>query len=270
MGGSKQTQQTQSKTDPWAPAQPYLQQILDKAGGYSTDIGMFTPTFGQNTTQGITNVADWAKGPLASTEAMRPLISMSGAGANDAFNVLRDTAQGKFLKGNPYLDEWLKNTNADTTNAVNQQFSAAGRYGSGAHTGVLAQKIAEAENAARMQNYSTERSNQDAAAKTLLAAGFNGTQLAGSADEAALNQAKVLFGAGQTEDQMAQAQKMAPLAALDYLKGTTVPIAALGNNTQGTATTTTNANPLGMILGGAMTGLGIYKGFGFGRPMSGS
>lgn len=260
MGGSKQTQQTQSKTDPWAPAQPYLQDILSKAGTYANNVGMFTPEFSQNTNQGLNNIAQWAQNPLQSLEAARPLINQSSNGAMDAFGTLRDTAQGKFLNANPYLDEWLKKAGNNTANTVNQQFSAAGRYGSGAHTGVLAQKIAEQENAARMQNYGQERGNQLNAANLLSSLGFQGANLANSADQAALNQGNVLFGVGQQQDAMTMAQKQAPLAALDWQKGTTVPIAALGSNSQGTTTTTQAANPMGMILGAGMTGLGIATG----------
>lgn len=197
MGGSKQTQQTQAKTDPWAPAQPYLKDILSKAGQYSNDASMFTPTYSQNTTQGLNNVADWAKSPLASVEALRPLISQSGNGANDAFSVLRDMTQGKFLGKNPYLDQMLQDSGNNTTNLVNQQFSAAGRYGSGAHTGVLADKVGQQPTQARYQNYADERNNQNQAATALLQAGFLGGNAAGQLDQNALNQQQVLFGAGQ-------------------------------------------------------------------------
>lgn len=56
------------------------------------------------------------------------------------------------------------------------------------------------------------------------------------------------------------AQRQGPLAALEWLKGTTVPIAGLGSNTEGTTTTTQKPSTAGMITGGVMTGLGLLTG----------
>jgi hypothetical protein len=62
---------------------------------------------------------------------------------------VNDTVMGKYLDGNPYIDSMIGRTNA----GVNANFSGAGRYGSGAHAGYLA----EAGNALRYQNYNDER-----------------------------------------------------------------------------------------------------------------
>lgn len=261
MGGSKQTQQTQSKTDPWAPAQPYLQDILSKAGNYANNTALFTPEFGQNTNQGLSNIATWSNSPSTFQQSAAPITQATTSAFPDAINTLRTTANGDMMRKNPYLDQYLQDASNSTANSVNQQFSAAGRYGSGAHTGVLANEIGKLQTGARMQDYTQERGNQLNASNLLASLGFQGANLGQGLDQDALNRAQVLFGAGQMSDQMAMAQKQAPLTALDWLKGTTVPIASLGSNSQGTATTTTNANPLGMVMGGLMGGLGLYNGF---------
>lgn len=80
---------------------------------------------------------------------------------------LTGTAQGDYLGGSPYLDDIIKKSNADATNAVNQMFSAAGRYGSGANQGVLANTLANNTASLLNQNYQTERQNQINAANAI-------------------------------------------------------------------------------------------------------
>ena len=77
-----------------------------------------------------------------------------------------DVLSGKYLdpSSNPGLSGILDRTRRDVTNDVNSQFSMAGRYGSGAHTGVLTDHLADAENNILYQNYGQERANQGAAA----------------------------------------------------------------------------------------------------------
>jgi hypothetical protein len=68
---------------------------------------------------------------------------------DNTYGMVNDTVMGKYLDGNPYIDSMIGRTNA----GVNANFSSAGRYGSGAHQGYLA----EAGNALRYQNYNDER-----------------------------------------------------------------------------------------------------------------
>ena len=62
--------------------------------------------------------------------------------------------------GNPYWEQALNNQLDRTDDQVNAQFSAAGRYGSGAHTGVLADRIGEARTNAMAQQYNQDIQNQ--------------------------------------------------------------------------------------------------------------
>ncbi len=260
MSGSKQTQTTSQQSAPWSPAQPGLQELLTKAQSYGNNPALFTPTFSQNTTSGLAKVADVAQQPSESLTALRPLVQGSGEGYKTALDALTATANGSMLKANPFLDEVLRNASDQTANTVNQQFSAAGRYGSGAHTGALAKTVGELQTNARMQQFNAERDKQLQAAGVLNAGGFQGASLAPGLDAMALDKAKVLFGAGQMQDQMDAAARQAPLAATDWQKQLTLPIASLGQQSTGTQTATQQASPLGMILGGLQTGLGLYTG----------
>lgn len=72
---------------------------------------------------------------------------------------------GKFVSGNPYLDAMIKQMSGGVTDRVNSQFTSAGRYGSGAHTGVLAEELGNLENSLRYGNYTTEMARRDQAAQ---------------------------------------------------------------------------------------------------------
>ena len=75
-----------------------------------------------------------------------------------------DVLGGNYLEGNPFLEGIIDKTGRSVTDSVNSNFSSAGRYGSGAYTGVLADKLAENENALRYSDYDNQMTRMDAAA----------------------------------------------------------------------------------------------------------
>lgn len=82
---------------------------------------------------------------------------------NSALDYSGDVLSGKYLNGNPQLDAVIGASNRDITTGVDSRFEGAGRYGSGAHAGVLARALADNENRIRFGNYETERGYQEAA-----------------------------------------------------------------------------------------------------------
>lgn len=86
-----------------------------------------------------------------------------------------DVLSGKYLEGNPYLQRMIDEMSRGVKSGVNSQFELAGRYGSGAHTGVLADRLAAAEGGLRFQDYNAERARMDSAANSAapIAAGDN-------------------------------------------------------------------------------------------------
>jgi len=86
---------------------------------------------------------------------------------NQGMNYYGDELAGKYLNGNPYLDSVLSKTNQDISQGVNSQFEGAGRYGSGNHAGVLADRIAANENQLRYGDYANERGYMNQAASGL-------------------------------------------------------------------------------------------------------
>ena len=67
-----------------------------------------------------------------------------------------DVLSGKYLNGNPYIQNILNQLNSQVANDTNSQFSLAGRYGSGAHTDVLSRNLANADSNLLYGNYADE------------------------------------------------------------------------------------------------------------------
>jgi len=205
MGVSKsKTKTTSNQTGTNAPSAAYSPYIDDAAGAVKSAYG--------------------------TAQANLPSLM---AGVNSANDYYKTQLSGANLNGNPYTDAILKTTNEGVTNDVNSQFSAAGRYGSGMHAGILATKLADADNALRYSNYAAERGYQDKAAAGLL----SGTGVA-----AALPQAS----AGSYADQV-----RALLGGYNTTTGTS------------TGTTTQGSSLMQGLLGVAGAGLGGWASGGF-------
>ena len=140
-GGSSGGGQTQTQTQqPYAPAQPALNQIISEAGKIYQQgpaaSGYVAPT--TQTTQG-----------LAGMETM----------ANAAQQQLADTLSGKYL--NPFLSPLMQKTAGDIYSNVATQFSGAGRTpGSPLMQNQVTQQVAQAALPLAMQQYNLERANQ--------------------------------------------------------------------------------------------------------------
>lgn len=212
--GSKKTVQT---NDPWAPAQPYILKNLQQQDAVFNSqqpelmkyAGMQRDTYGR-------------------------LAPGAEAGIAGAQNLVNRNLAGDFLKGNPYLDAILGNTRQDVANSVNDQFSTAGRYGSGMHGAILAKELADAENRMRYQDYSTERGYQ----------------------QQAIGDAQGLMGGSQS---LLNNAAELPWVSVQAANGA-VRQASSGYGTQ----TTKQSGGLGQILGGLVgAGLSGWAGGGF-------
>ena len=258
MSGSQSTTTENKTKDPWAPAQPVLQDVLTNARMYGNDPSMFTPTFSGDTRAGIADLAKLR--PDAQNGLLPGLINQTQQGYGVGNNTLMTTASGGMLGGNPYLDAVLKTSTQRAADAVNAQMSGAGRYGSGAHTGVLADRLGAIETNARMQDYTTERGNQMNAAGILNNDATRAAGFAGQYDAATAQGVQNQIKAGAIQDQMSTAERTAPHYATQWMSGLAQPIAGLGGTQNGTTTTSTPANTGGMIAGAAMAGLGAATG----------
>lgn len=147
-GSSTQTQ----KADPWAAQQPYLTRgfqqagnLLDSGGPQYYDKATYTP-FSAPTEKAMGLIEDRA---------------LSGSPLNSgAQSVAMDTLQGNFLNNNPYLESMFQQGTDKIAANVNAQFTSAGRTGSGAHTGQLAEEMGDLYNNMYGSQYQQERQNQ--------------------------------------------------------------------------------------------------------------
>jgi hypothetical protein len=97
---------TQARVDPYAPAQPALNQILSEAGNlYNQGVG--------------------ASGYVAPTTQTTQGIAQQEVLANAANQQIADSLSGKYL--NPFLSPMLQGSANQIATAINSEFSGAGR-----------------------------------------------------------------------------------------------------------------------------------------------
>jgi len=83
----------------------------------------------------------------------------------------RRIASGAEMQNNPYLNEVINRTSNDIGSSTNLMASAAGRYGSGSHQGVLADSIGDMSANLRYQDYGSQQARRDAAIGNLSSIG---------------------------------------------------------------------------------------------------
>ncbi|EJF87323.1 MULTISPECIES: tail fiber domain-containing protein [Bartonella] len=80
-------------------------------------------------------------------------------GQNSTSQNLKNMASGKQIGNNPYFNEALQNTLNKASDTINSSLAGAGRYGSGAHTGVLADELGGIATQALSQQYNQDVNN---------------------------------------------------------------------------------------------------------------
>lgn len=175
----------------------------DQAQGLSGQVGNFA-------SGAIGNLG----GPNTATMALpAALRSMFGAnqGLGAATGYTNDVLSGKYLNSNPALQSVIDATKSGVSDSVNSQFSLAGRYGSGAHTGELAKSLANAEGGLRYSDYNNRLGQMDQAAG--MAGNLSQIGMANQSQgiNNLLNVANTQSGIGNTQYQQAMgAAQLAP------------------------------------------------------------
>mgnify|MGYP001609611980 CR=1 FL=1 len=141
-----------------------------------------------------------------------------GFGPSDrAENLYGDMARGQNLTGNPFFSAALQDQSDEIAQQMNRQFAAGGRYGSGAHQGVLERELGQMRTAALSDNFNRERGFQMQAIQGLLgdqqqqyANRFGATNAAMGAEQQGQNAAMQAMqaGAGMKQAGMGQAQNI--------------------------------------------------------------
>lgn len=225
--GSK-TQTVTQNSDPWKPAQPYLLDTMNIAQNLYRNGQSTVAPFDPLTTQGINRAAQVANQPV------NPIVGQ-------ASTALGSTIAGDWMNGNPYLDKAIARGSEGISDRVNSMFSSAGRYGSGAHQGVLGDALADYDMGMRYQNYSDERQNMLRA--TQLAPSFAQQQ-----QQLGMFGPQALIDLGGIREGKDQAYRMEPYNMLSNFYSPIV------HGTAGLGGTSTQQSPAGSRLGGAIGG----------------
>jgi hypothetical protein len=86
-------------------------------------------------------------------------LANSFKGPSYAETYLKDTAEGKFLNANPYIDQVAANVARDISEANALRYQGAGRFGSNDMHEDIAESTGDAVNDLRFSNYTMERNN---------------------------------------------------------------------------------------------------------------
>lgn len=280
------TQQTQSSTEssPWAPSIPYLTNILGQIGQ-----GNLAPTTEQQAAAGLTS-SEAGTVPSYGPEAEKTLSGLFGfntspeatglaSAAGTTANTLSPYLSANFTNPmtNPNLSRALATIGQQTQQNVDSLFAAAGRdpagnadAGKAAATAVTnaeapiltgeyntlvgEQLQAAQNNVSNAGNVATEEANLSAMPLTMGLQGITGASalpglitMPGTAAMTAAN-----LEAGLPWDNLTSAE------------GLVDPIAALGGQSMGNSTTTTNTSALSNILAGGLGLAGLMA-----APMTG-
>ena len=268
--GGSTTQKTTNEPPSWAKplfkqSAAEAQSLYNSGAGGNTYLGKTVADLSQNTQQGISQLA----GLGSQLPAFQSMLSQAGQPTSAQAN-LADMASGKYLQeGNPFYRQRLEQEASDAAAKINSQFSGAGRYGSGANTGVLGKTISNLYLQGLENDYNRASQNQLAAVglidgsnnanlQTQLGIANTGFQNSQAAAEAAL-------GAGQTLDAHQQAllddtaSKWTSLDNEGWTRLGLLQSAAQGAaGAYGTQTATTK-QPSSGLLGtiGSVAGLGL-------------
>ncbi|WP_455476853.1 tail fiber domain-containing protein [Bartonella sp. B41] len=153
--------QTTTKTN--APP-AWIEDIFKKAS--SEALNLYNSGSGGNVYQGerAADLSDTTKNAImglekAADQYNNPIIAqLLNAPTNSVPNLL-DMAQGNFVGRNSKFNDALQNALNQTSDAVNRSVSGAGRYGSGAHTGVLADELGMLATKAAARQYNQDVNN---------------------------------------------------------------------------------------------------------------
>lgn len=250
MGSSTQTTSSNQTRNPYAPAQPVLNQELSGVSGYLSNPTNFQAYSGPRvaqmtgtTQQGLTDLG-------------------ASAGGRQSADYLSSELNGSYLnQGNPYQDALDKSIISSVMPSINNAFSAAGLAGSTLNQTALTQGLANGLAQPRYQNYQNERGMQQQAAGMLpgvsqgnaqneITAGQMGEQYT----QANLDAARQQYG----EQQQANVNPYlltAPLVS---------QIAGTGGTSQSTQTTKSTPSIGQQIAGGALLGSSLLT-----SPMTG-
>ena len=276
MSGNDNKTTSVTNTDPPEWAEPGLKYVGSQAlsaakkGNLAQPLTMSTVVpFSQQTTQGMNSImgnANEALSPGGYSDQFKGIIGSGGYNQEqqDALSGIRSTATSPFdINANPAFQQVLQRAQGDAANAVNSSVSGMGRYGSGAHQGVLSREIGDLTSRMVGDEYRNWQGRQDQAQQQLFNAGQQGQGNMQNAFERVNDPAQAMMGVGgmfedlygrQLNDSLriadeTQNQERNNLRELAALLGGAGQFANTTQTSQGPSNTMSNI--FGGLLGGA-------------------
>lgn len=159
----KNTKSTQSTTQTNAPP-PWAQGIFEQAAKDAMDFynkGSGKAVYDGDRVAGLSDPTKNAINGLNNTVQNYENSYLNGlaTGQNSTSKNLSEMASGQQIGNNPYFNDALQNALNKATNSINSSLAGAGRYGSGAHTGVLANELGGMATQALSQQYNQDVNN---------------------------------------------------------------------------------------------------------------
>lgn len=258
MGLFSPTKQTTTSTsEPWAVAQPYINNSLLRANSlYTNGSGRVpAPSWEANKWLQMTKGLALGGNPLmADTQnATRQLMTGTGVGGD----TLTATARGDNLDAvNPYLQGQIDDQAEKIATQVRSLYGGMGRYGSATMNRDLVDRLGQFRGGILSQNWENERNRQMDAAGTLQGLKASGISLSGDVNAQRYADADAMAKAGAYQDAYRQMVADNPWQRLSNY-------ANIVNSSTGGYGTQTNTQPgpsiLSQILGG-ITGVGSLVG----------
>ncbi|AFR26726.1 hypothetical protein MF1_10660 [Bartonella quintana] len=159
----KTTPQVQTTTQTNAPP-AWAEEILKKVSADALDL--YNKGIGGNVYEGerVAGLSDATKNAIAGLEKAagqynNPALTQWFNGPTQTATNLLDMAKGNLIGQNTKFDAALQNALSKTSEAINQSMAGAGRYGSGAHTGVLTDELGTLATQAKAQQYNQDVNN---------------------------------------------------------------------------------------------------------------
>lgn len=131
-------------------------------------------------------------------------VNKLATGDTSSATNLANMANGSMIGNNTAFNEALQNTLSNTANTINSSMSGAGRYGSGAHSGVMANQLGQVATNAMANQYNQDVSNMMNANNQIDSANMNKLSGLNSLYQGYSNAAGNQLAGGQILDQNAQ------------------------------------------------------------------
>ncbi|MBB5074332.1 hypothetical protein HNQ69_001470 [Bartonella callosciuri] len=159
----KKTPQVQTTTQTNAPP-AWAEDIFKQASSKALDL--YNKGIGGNVYQGerVAGLGTITQNAIAGLEQAanqynNPALTKVFNGPTQTATNLLDMAKGNWIGNNSKFNTALQNALSKTSDAINQSMAGAGRYGSGAHTGVLADELGALATNATAQQYNQDVKN---------------------------------------------------------------------------------------------------------------